>query len=82
MVTSRNRQDIAQAKYVAINNYLDVDDLVSMLEVTPEDLLDRFEDRLLEHKDKFIPEGYVIEDPPYAEQQQDLLEEMEEHYDD
>jgi len=46
-----------RVKHVVINNHLDVDDLVLMLEVTPEDMLDRFEDRLLEHQDKFLLEG-------------------------
>ena len=31
----------------------DVDNLVSLLELTVEDILDRFADRLLEHSDKF-----------------------------
>lgn len=43
---------------LVIDNGLDTDDVVKLLEITVEDLLDRFEDRLEEHRNKLIPDGY------------------------
>ncbi len=43
---------------LVIDNGLDTDDVVKLLEITVEDLLDRFEDRLNEHSDKLLPDGY------------------------
>lgn len=72
---SNNKKLVAEARFVAINNHLDVDDLVVMLEVTPEDLLERFEDRLHEHHDKFIPEGYTVTEEDYDNEQNEQEEE-------
>lgn len=79
MVSSRNSTKIKEAKFVAINNHLDVEDLVVMLEITPEDLLDRFEDRLLEHREKFIPDGYMIDDQEDVEHEEENNDEGDEY---
>jgi len=49
---------VESLKSLVIDNGLDTDDLVKLLEITVEDLLDRFEDRLEEHSSKFIPDTY------------------------
>lgn len=71
-----DRALVERTRYVIINNHLDVDDLVLMLEITPEDLLERFEDRLEEHADKFVPDGYMVTEDDYKEDH--LLEEENE----
>lgn len=53
---NRRTAKIRQVAWVIVNNHLDVDDLCSMLEISPEDLLERFEDRMYEHQDKFLLE--------------------------
>jgi len=80
MYTEQKYREIERVRFVAINNYLDVDDLVIMLEISPEDLLDRFEDRMYEHKEKFIPDGYCDTDLP--EEETVAQEEPEEQIDD
>jgi hypothetical protein len=40
---------------------LDTDDLVSMLELTVEDILDKFPNKLYQHREKFIPEGCALD---------------------
>ncbi len=50
---------ITQLKEVVASNFLDVDDLVKTLDITVEDLLERFEDRLIDNYEKFIPDGWT-----------------------
>ncbi len=45
---------LEQVKLAIENNITDVDDLVGLLEITIEDVMERFEDRLREHAGKFI----------------------------
>ena len=73
-VAPDTRRAIERVRFVAINNHLDVDDLVIMLEIAPEDLLDRFEDRMYEHKEKFVPDGYCDTD---IEASSEAVEEIE-----
>lgn len=71
---TRKTQIVNMVSYVVINNHLDTDDLVSMLEITPEDILERFEDRLYEHQDKFLlEESYDQLDEEELEQTEEPL---------
>jgi len=36
-----------------ILSFFDSEDLVKILEITPEEIIDKFYDKLLEHKEKF-----------------------------
>ena len=63
--------EINRVRYVVENNGLDVEDLVCFLEITVEDVLDRFEDRMYDHREKFIPDGYMIEEEDYVEQEEE-----------
>ena len=78
MYTESQRREIERVRFVAINNHLDVDDLVIMLEIAPEDLLDRFEDKMYEHKEKFIPDGYCDTDIDIEDTHSEVIEEVEE----
>lgn len=59
---------LAEVRSVVEDMYVDVGDLVSELEITMEEVMDRFEDKLLLHADKFLvgvtheEEGLVEED--------------------
>ena len=85
MYTESQRREVAastgraieRVRFVAINNHLDVDDLVIMLEIVPEDLLDRFEDKMYEHKEKFIPDGYCDTDIDIEDAHSEVIEEGE-----
>lgn len=39
-----------------LTNYYDVEDLVSLLEIDSQELLDRFDDKLIKHRWKFEDE--------------------------
>lgn len=52
---------VTQLREVIASNFLDVDDLVKSLDITVEDLLERFEDRLIDNYEKFIPDGWTEE---------------------
>ena len=72
---TRKIEIIERVSYVVINNHLDSDDLVSMLEITPEDILERFEDRMYEHQDKFLlEESYDQLDESELEQEEETEE--------
>jgi len=58
-------------KRVVEDNFMDVDDLCLQLELTVEDLLDRFEDKLLDNANKFIPDGY------FEDEEEELVQEGE-----
>ena len=71
---------ITQLKEVVASNFLDVDDLVATLDITVEDLLERFEDRLIDNYEKFIPDGWTedgMEEFHEREFGNDIEEELE-----
>lgn len=48
---------LSQVKEIIEDNVPDVESLVQLLELTIEDIMKRFPDKLMEHKDKFTLES-------------------------
>ena len=72
----KKKNEINKVRHIIENNAIDVDDLVIFLEISVEDLMERFEDRMYEHREKFIPDGYLVSEEDYAEEvEEDLPEE-------
>ncbi len=69
---------VAQITSVIESNAIDTDDLISMLELTVEDLIERFPDRLIDHYEKFIPSGF--DDDTMETYYKEQLDETEEEF--
>lgn len=66
---------LLQLKEVVVSNALDVGDLCTLLELSVEDMLEKFEDKLLEHSDKFVPNGFVEEEvSKWLEDSEDVVD--------
>jgi chorismate mutase len=74
----KDQVKVAQITSVIENNAIDTDDLISMLELTVEDLIERFPDRLIDNYEKFIPSGF--EDDTMETYYKDQLDETEEEF--
>lgn len=74
----KDQVKVAQITSVIENNAIDTDDLINMLELTVEDLIERFPDRLIDNYEKFIPSGF--EDDTMETYYKDQLDETEEEF--
>lgn len=76
--SQKDQVKVSQLRLVIEGNFLDTDDLISKLEISVEDLMERFEDRLIEHYEKFLPSGWTDEEmEDYHERNFDNEEEQE-----